>query len=80
LKVGDRVALELRLADASTPMELESLIAKNKSLRAAWLELSERERRDAGEHIRAGKGQATRDRRAASIAEKLRHRGEIWRK
>lgn len=80
LKVGDRVALELRLADASTPMELERFIAKNKSLRAAWLELSARERRDAGEHIRAGKGQATRDRRAASIAEKLRHRGEIWRK
>jgi len=36
------------------------------------LALSERERRDAGEHIRAAKTLATRERRAAAIAEKLR--------
>jgi hypothetical protein len=71
LKVGDRVVLELQLADASTPKELESLLAKNKRLRAAWLALSERMRRDAGEHIRAAKTQAARDRRAAAIADKI---------
>src|SRR5262245_60457228 len=53
LNVGDRVDLELQLADASTPKELESILVKSKSLAAAWLALSERERRDAGEYIRA---------------------------
>jgi hypothetical protein len=76
LTVGDRVVLELQLADASTPKELESILAKSKSLRAAWLALSERGRRDAGEHIRTAKGQATRDRRAASIAETLRRKAK----
>ena len=72
LKLGDRVVLELQLADASTPPELESILSKSKDLAAAWLALSERERRDAGEHIRGAKAQLTRERRAASIAEKLR--------
>ncbi|MPZ59668.1 MAG: hypothetical protein GEU91_25020 [Rhizobiales bacterium] len=39
---------------------------------AAWLALPERERRDAGEHIRAAKTPATRERRAVAITEKLR--------
>jgi hypothetical protein len=71
LNVGDVVALELQLADASTPKELESLLSKNKKLTAAWQALSERERRDIGEHIRAAKAEATRERRAALVAERL---------
>jgi hypothetical protein len=72
LSVGDRIALELRIADASTPPELDKILSKNKNMTAAWLALSERERRDAGEHIRAAKAQATRERRAVAIAEGLR--------
>jgi len=72
LNVGDPVALAMRLADTSTPRELERILSSSESLTAAWLALSERERRDAGEHIRAAKAQATRERRAASIAENLR--------
>jgi len=47
------------------------LLTKSKSLAAAWMALSDRWRRDAGEYIRAAKAQATRERRAASVAEKL---------
>jgi hypothetical protein len=36
LNVGDRVVLELQLADASTPKELESILSKSKGLAAAW--------------------------------------------
>lgn len=72
LDVGDPVELELRLADTSTPEELERLLTDSASLRAAWSALSESERRGAGEHIRAGKAAATRDRRAASVVASLR--------
>ena len=72
LQVGDRVDLEIQLADTSTPQELESILSQSKSLEAAWLALSERERRDAGEHIRAAKAPATRQRRAGSVAQRLR--------
>jgi bacteriocin resistance YdeI/OmpD-like protein len=70
--VGDRIALELQIADASTPPGLEEILSKSKHVAAAWLALSERERRDAGEYIRAAKAPATRERRAAAIAERLR--------
>lgn len=76
LAVGDRVALELRIADASTPPELEALLSKNPNAATAWRALSERERRDAGEHIRAPKAPATRERRAMAIAERLRGKSE----
>jgi hypothetical protein len=72
LSVGDRIALELQIADASAPPELERILSKNKKVATAWLALSERERRDVGEHIRAAKAPATRERRAVAIAEKLR--------
>jgi hypothetical protein len=71
LDVADLVVLELQLADTSMPVELEGLLAKNKSLTAAWLALSETQRRDAGEYIRAGKAHDTRKRRAASIMQRL---------
>jgi hypothetical protein len=72
LTVGDRVALELQIADASTPPELETILSRTKSVAAVWLALSERERRDAAEHVRAAKAPATRERRAAAIADRLR--------
>jgi hypothetical protein len=72
LSVGDRIALELQIADASVPPELEKILSKNMDVAVAWHALSERERRDAGEHIRAAKAPATRERRAVAIAEGLR--------
>jgi hypothetical protein len=75
LGVGDRVALELRIADASAPSELQNILSKNRSAAAAWVTLSKAERRNAGEHIRAAKAPATRQRRAMAIVERLR--GEL---
>jgi hypothetical protein len=72
LSVGDRIRLELQIADASVPPQLEKIVSKDKEVAAAWFALSERERRDAGEHVRAAKAAATRERRAAAIAERLR--------
>jgi hypothetical protein len=72
LSVGDRVALEFQIADASTPPELEKVLLRTKSVAAAWLALSDRERREAAEHVRAAKAPATRERRAVAIAERLR--------
>ena len=71
LAVGDEVALELQLADASTPPELETLLTGNQRLAAAWQALSESARRDACEQVRAAKNEATRQRRAATLAAKL---------
>lgn len=72
LKVGDRIALDLQIADASTPPELAQILSRTKSLGAAWLALSDRERREAAEHVRAAKAPATRERRAAAIAARLK--------
>ena len=68
---GDSIVLELTLADMSAPKELESALSINRRRLAAWLKLTERERRDAGEYVRAAKGQTTRERRATSIVAKL---------
>jgi hypothetical protein len=68
---GDSIVLELTLADMSAPKELESALSVNRRRLAAWLKLTERERRDAGEYVRAAKGQTTRERRATSIVAKL---------
>ncbi len=72
LSVGATVRLSIRLADASTPPELERILWQSQDLNAAWSALSERQRREAREHIRATRTQATRERRAAAIAERLR--------
>jgi hypothetical protein len=72
LNVGDRVVLELQVADASVPKELKDVLLKSRDLMAAWEGLSERYRRETGEYIRAAKAQATRERRAAKVAEMLR--------
>ena len=74
LAVGDELTLELQLADAATPPELERILAGNQRLTAAWQALSDSARRDAGEHIRAAKNEATRARRATAVATGLRGR------
>lgn len=71
LNVGDDIVLELQLADTSTPEELQSLLTNSKKLSSLWLALPKRDRRDAGEYIRAGKALATREKRASAITEKL---------
>jgi len=76
LNVGDTVSLNIKLADMSTPEELESLFSGKKDIEYAWTALSESQRRAASEHIRAAKTQSTRERRAAAIAEKLRGEGK----
>ena len=74
LVVGDDVELELSLADMATPPELDCLLSESPELNERWLALTDRERRESGEHIRAGKAQGTRTRRAAVIASRLRKR------
>lgn len=76
LNVGDRVVLELQPADASIPVELENILSKNKGLTASWRALSDSQRRDASEYIRAAKAQVTRERRATSTAEELRSKAK----
>jgi hypothetical protein len=76
LTVGDRVVLALRLADASVPEELQRELSQDRRVASAWRALSERGRRDAGERIRAARTAATRQRRAAAIAEHLRARAK----
>jgi hypothetical protein len=71
LNVGDDVILELQRADISTPEELQDLLARSKKLDSMWMALPEKDRRDAGEFIRAGKVLATRQKRASVITEKL---------
>lgn len=77
LRVGDVVSLGIRLADASAPQELKDRFSANGHLEVAWLALSERERREAGEYIRAAKMQPTRDRRADLVAERLRAAAKV---
>jgi len=76
LIIGDDVELELSLADMSTLPELDCLLSESPELTERWLALTDRERREAGEHIRAGKAQATRTRRTAVIASRLRKRNK----
>jgi hypothetical protein len=71
LSVGAPIALELWPADASTPVELGALISRSKGLSRSWSKLTERQRREASEHIRAAKHSSTRQRRAKAIADGL---------
>jgi hypothetical protein len=72
LAVGETIALELWPADSSTPEELDTLISASKGLSRSWSKLTERQRREASEHIRAAKNSSTRERRAKAIADGLR--------
>lgn len=71
LAAGEQIEIELKLADTSTPAELEKILLNNKNIAAAWEALTESRRREAGEHIRAAKSSATRERGAKVVAEKL---------
>ncbi len=72
LTVGDEIALELQLADASTPPALASLACREQEPERRVAHPLESARRDAAEHIRAAKSEATRQRRAATLAAGLR--------
>ena len=71
LAEGDSLALVFSPADESPPEEIESLLRSSKALSKAWSSLSDSQRRDASEHVRAAKTPATRERRAAAILGKL---------
>jgi uncharacterized protein YdeI (YjbR/CyaY-like superfamily) len=71
LNVGDAIKLTLNLADTSLPSELEALLASTKAHARSWSGLSEQQRREASEHVRAAKTEAVRQRRAAAVIVKL---------
>ena len=61
---GDGVRVALRLADPSPPTEILDLLRSLPSLRASWDGLSPSRQRAVSEHVRAGKREETRRRRA----------------
>lgn len=67
LEVGKPVDLEFQVADTATPREIEVLLSASTALSRAWAGLSDRERREACENVRAGKSAATRQRRAEAV-------------
>jgi uncharacterized protein YdeI (YjbR/CyaY-like superfamily) len=71
LSVGNLISLVMKVADTSLPEELESLLAGKKSLSQSWSKLTDRQRREAAEHVRAAKSLVTRQRRAAIVIGKL---------
>jgi hypothetical protein len=71
LNVGDAVKLKVGLADTSLPSELEAVLARSKSQARAWSNLSDRQRREASEHVRAAKTEVGRQRRADAVILKL---------
>jgi len=72
LNVGDRIKLKIALADTSLPSELKALIDGSNVHAKSWSKLSERQRREASEHVRAAKTEAVRQRRAAAVLVMLR--------
>lgn len=71
VEVGDELMVSLSLAATDMPNELEDLLSMNPGIRASWNALSKYTRRISAEHVRAGKTEATRLRRAQVIASKL---------
>jgi hypothetical protein len=70
IKVGDELKVDLRLAATETPRELDEQFSLNPNLHAFWSSRSEYARRISAEHVRAGKTETTRLRRAQAIASK----------
>ena len=64
---GDRVEVEIRMADTALPEELRTILASDSDARAAWDGMTASARRRFAEHVRAGKAPETRRRRAAKI-------------
>ncbi len=70
--VGDALQLVLARTSTEAPAELQTLLAQAPELAAAWQQRTDAVQRVAMEHIRAGKSAATRERRAALLAQQLR--------
>lgn len=71
INVGDELKVDLRLAATEIPRELDEQFSLNPNLHAFWSSRSEYARRISAEHVRAGKTETTRLRRAQAIASKL---------
>ncbi len=71
LGVGDSVSLEFEVADTALPQELKTLLSTSKVLTRSWSKLSDSQRRDASEHVRAAKSLSARKRRAEAIVSRL---------
>jgi len=71
LDVGDPVKLKFDLADTSLPPELDMLLSSNKARARSWSRLTDNQRREASEHVRAARTEATRQRRAAAVIIRL---------
>jgi hypothetical protein len=69
---GESLALVLSRSDESPPAEMALPLCASDGLKEAWSRLTNSQRRDVSEHIRAAKTSATRERRAAEILGKIR--------
>ena len=65
--VGDRVRLELRVADESLPDELAELLRLSTDAKRAWLAPTQSQRRTLREDVTAAKQSHTRRRRAERL-------------
>jgi Bacteriocin-protection, YdeI or OmpD-Associated/Domain of unknown function (DUF1905) len=72
LAVGDSLTLVFSRADESPPVEIDTLLRASDVLKEAWSRLTDSQRRDASEHVRAAKTSATRERRAFEVFGKIR--------
>lgn len=71
LHVGDSIEVELQRADTSLPQELKREFSQHIALEVSWSKLTERQRREACEHVRSAKTLPARERRAKAIATNL---------
>lgn len=65
--VGDRVRLELRIADDSLPDELAELLRASADAKRVWLALTQSQQRTLREDVTAAKRPHTRRRRAERL-------------
>ncbi|GEM_PF-2923644 len=70
-QAGDRVEVELHLADMTLPEEIAMRLAGDESFAHAWDRLSANHRRKAIEHYREAKTPAGRDARLEKIARSI---------
>jgi hypothetical protein len=72
LKQGDKLNVELVLADEGPPEELQAVLEAQPDLARRWSQVPRAQARAAMEHVRAGKSPSTRTRRAEALAARLR--------
>ncbi|MGL4576406.1 MAG: YdeI/OmpD-associated family protein [Burkholderiaceae bacterium] len=77
IAVGDQLNIALWRANTELPEELEKLLQEAQSIRAAWDCLPDYSRRTHAEHIRAGKSEVTRSRRAAAVVASINPLGQL---